>query len=127
MDLITAIGTLPGLPVAVSVIASLLGIILAGYKIHAWFARFKREWSETIRNFFRDWNGEPGRPGHDRIPGVPERLQFLERDNAQQWDALHEMKAEFKPNHGSTARDAIDRIESVLGAIEERLDRLEPK
>ena len=117
MDIITAIAALPGLPVVVSVTASIVGIILGGYKIHAWFVAFRREWSATIKNFFRDWNGEPERPGHDRVPGVPERLQRLETDNAKQWEAIGTLKDEFRPNHGSTARDAIDRIEDVLGAI----------
>ena len=36
---------------------------------------------------------------------------------------LHEMQAELKPNHGSSMRDAIDRIEATVNEVKVELAR----
>lgn len=72
----------------------------------------------TLNNVIRDWKGEPARPGHDREPGVPERLRTLEKN-------VDSILHEFKPNSGSSTKDQLNRVENVLAAIEERLDRIE--
>ena len=63
---------------------------------------FKMEWLEKFR---RDWEGEPGGPGRDAVPGVMERLNRLD--------------GELSNNGGSSMKDAIDRIEKVLGTKNE--------
>lgn len=60
--------------------------------------------SRKMDQFKEDWEGSPARRGFAPVPGVPERLKKVE-------DAIVEIGAQFKPNGGSTARDAINRME----------------
>jgi len=60
------------------------------------------DWLEKFR---RDWEGEPGGLGRDPVPGVMERLNRLD--------------GELSHNGGSSLKDAIDRIEKVLGTKNE--------
>jgi len=60
-----------------------------------------RSMMEWLEKFRRDWEGEPGGPGRDAIPGVMERLNRLD--------------GELSHNGGSSLKDAIDRIEKSLG------------
>ena len=60
-----------------------------------------RSMMEWLEKFRRDWEGEPGGPGRDAIPGVMERLNRLD--------------GELSHNGGSSMKDAIDRIEKNLG------------
>lgn len=94
-SIVTSIGTL-----AVTVVA--IGAALGPY----WkkFKSFTNSWEL----FMRDWSGEEPRPGHDAAPGVMERLNNLD--------------GQFKKNHGSSLKDAVDRIERKLNAIDKRLD-----
>jgi hypothetical protein len=68
------------------------------------FKSFTNSWEL----FMRDWSGEEARPGHDKEPGVMERLNNLDGN--------------FKNNGGSSLKDSVDRIEKKLGQIEKRLD-----
>jgi hypothetical protein len=54
-----------------------------------------------LEKFRRDWEGEEASPGRDRVPGVMERLNRLD--------------GELSNNGGSSVKDAIERIEKVLG------------
>jgi hypothetical protein len=58
-----------------------------------------------LEKFRRDWEGEPGGPGRDPVPGVMERLNRLD--------------GELSNNGGSSMKDAIDRIEKRLGTTNE--------
>jgi len=58
----------------------------------------------TVEHFLEDWRGEPARPGVPARLGVPERLSMIE--------------AELRPNHGGSLRDAIDRTEQRVMAVE---------
>ena len=60
-----------------------------------------RSMMEWLEKFRRDWEGEPGGPGRDPVPGVMERLNRLD--------------GELSNNGGSSMKDAIDRIEKSLG------------
>ena len=60
-----------------------------------------RSMMEWLEKFRRDWEGEPGGPGRDAVPGVMERLNRLD--------------GELSNNGGSSVKDAIDRIEKSLG------------
>ena len=64
-----------------------------------------RSMMEWLEKFRRDWEGEPGGPGRDAVPGVMERLNRLD--------------GELSHNGGSSMKDAIDRIEKVLGTKNE--------
>ncbi len=64
-----------------------------------------RSMMEWLEKFRRDWEGEPGGPGRDPVPGVMERLNRLD--------------GELSNNGGSSLKDAIERIEKVLGTKNE--------
>ena len=67
--------------------------------------RKTRSMMEGLEKFRRDWEGEPGGPGRDAVPGVMERLNRLD--------------GELSHNGGSSMKDAIDRIEKRLGTTNE--------
>ena len=64
-----------------------------------------RSMMEWLEKFRRDWEGEPGGPGRDAVPGVMERLNRLD--------------GELSNNGGSSMKDSINRIEKVLGTKNE--------
>jgi hypothetical protein len=55
-----------------------------------------------------DLQGEPARPGVPERPGVMVRLATIEE--------------QLYPNHGSTLRDAVDRVAVSVKGLEERFD-----
>ena len=63
--------------------------------------RKTRSMMTWLEKFRRDWEGEPGGPGRDPVPGVMERLNRLD--------------GELSNNGGSSVKDAIERIEKALG------------
>jgi len=67
--------------------------------------RKTRSMMTWLEKFRRDWEGEPGGPGRDPVPGVMERLNRLD--------------GELSNNGGSSLKDAIDRIEKRLGTTNE--------
>ena len=84
----------------ITVSATLSAIIYIGNKFITLF--------KTWFKFIDDWNGT------DEKPGVMERLSI----GADRFDKLEEeiasVKAELFNNHGSSLRDAIDRIEKAI-------------
>ena len=64
-------------------------------------------------HFLDDYFGEEERPGFDGRPGLQERLKFME-------DEIACISFEMRPNHGTSIKDAVARIE-------QRLDKLEQK
>ncbi|MBB5081389.1 hypothetical protein [Nonomuraea endophytica] len=60
-----------------------------------------------LSHFLDDWNGEEARPGVPFRPGFAERVALIE--------------AELKPNHGSSLRDAINRVEQGVRRVEDGL------
>jgi hypothetical protein len=67
------------------------------------FSKFTSSWEL----FMRDWSGEEARPGHDKEPGVMERLNNLD--------------GQFKKNGGGSMKDSLDRIERKISSIDKRL------
>ena len=67
--------------------------------------RKTRSMMDWLEKFRRDWEGEPGGPGRDPVPGVMERLNRLD--------------GELSNNGGSSLKDAIERIEKRLGTKNE--------
>lgn len=84
----------------VSAVATAVGIIAPLWK------RFK-SFTNSWELFMRDWSGEEARPGHDKEPGVMERLNNID--------------GQFKNNGGGSMKDAVDRIEKKLASIDKRL------
>lgn len=66
-----------------------------------------RKIGEAVEEFRDDWFGEPERPGVPGRPGVMVRLATIE-------DQLH-------PNHGTSLRDAVDRLERSQMRVEDTL------
>jgi hypothetical protein len=64
-------------------------------------------------HFLDDYFGEEERPGFEGRPGLQERLKFMEEEIAC-------ISFEMRPNHGTSIKDAVARIE-------QRLDKLEQK
>jgi hypothetical protein len=64
-------------------------------------------------HFLDDYFGEEERPGFEGRPGMQERLKFMEEEIAC-------ISFEMRPNHGTSIKDAV-------GRIEDRLDKLENK
>jgi hypothetical protein len=62
-------------------------------------------------HFLDDYFGEEERPGFEGRPGMQERLKFMEEEIAC-------ISFEMRPNHGTSIKDAVARIE-------DRLDKLE--
>jgi hypothetical protein len=75
--------------------------IASVYFVIAPSAKKIRSMMEWLEKFRRDWEGEPGGPGRDPVPGVMERLNRLD--------------GELSNNGGSSVKDAIERIEKALG------------
>lgn len=62
---------------------------------------------KRMHNWLDDWAGEPARPGVDARPGVMARLASIE--------------AQLRPNGGTSARDAVDRVERSVARVENTL------
>ena len=91
----------------IGVAAAILGlIVLVGRVVYPPLKTIKIffNWLDKFR---RDWEGEEAEPGRDRIPGVMERLNRLD--------------GELSNNGGSSLKDAVDRIETTLSVIEEKM------
>ena len=63
-------------------------------------------------HFLDDYFGEEERPGFDGRPGMQERMKIIEME-------LMSISFEMKPNHGTSMKDAINRIEKRLTQLEE--------
>jgi hypothetical protein len=78
-----------------------IGVVVAPF--WKWVRNFTKSWEL----FMRDWSGEEARPGHDKEPGVMERLNNLD--------------GQFKKNGGGSMKDSLDRIERKISSIDKRL------
>ena len=64
-------------------------------------------------HFLDDYFGEEERPGFEGRPGMQERLRFMEEEIAC-------ISFEMRPNHGTSIKDAIGRIEDRLNKLEQK-------
>jgi hypothetical protein len=69
-----------------------------------------------INHFIDDWFGEGERPGVKATPGVVARLAAIEEHGTKVDSRLDQIEAQFRPNGGSTLRDALDRVENAVVA-----------
>jgi hypothetical protein len=86
--------------------ATVTAIGVIGVGLHKTIKLVKR-----FIHFLDDYFGEEERPGFEGRPGMQERLKFMEEEIAC-------ISFEMRPNHGTSIKDAVARIE-------ERLDKLE--
>lgn len=64
-------------------------------------------------HFLDDYFGEEPRPGFDGRPGMQERLKYMESE-------IQCISYEMRPNSGSSIKDAINRIEKRIDALEHK-------
>lgn len=105
-------------------------LALVAKTVKSWRA-FKKRWRTRVGNFLDDWEGRAARPGHDREPGVMERLKVLEETQASQGntlkaqdDVLETIRHEVEFNNGSSVKDAVTRIEK---RFDEHLNPVAPQ
>jgi hypothetical protein len=106
----------------IEVLAAL--VTVGGAALWAW----TQAKTQRLRNdrFDRDWYGETERPGVPARPGVLEQLYTVRTE-------VGEIKAEVFPNHGSSIKDSVDRMDLRLKTVEldikgihEKLDGKQP-
>lgn len=69
-------------------------------------------------HFLDDYFGEEARPGFAGRPGMQERIKNIE-------DQVEHISYEMKPNSGTSIKDAINRIEKRITALEEKDNKVE--
>lgn len=77
--------------------------------------------SKSIKRFIHfldDYFGEEARPGFEGRPGMQERLRKIENE-------VEHISYEMKPNSGTSIKDAINRIEKRITALEEKDNKIE--
>lgn len=77
--------------------------------LSVWVIRPLRRLTGAIEGFLDDWGGIPARPGHDPVPGIPERIQRIER--------------EVQRNGGQSLKDRVFAIDRKLDALAEAKER----
>lgn len=85
---------------AVTLMSVLGGVIL-------WAGRWAWRLGNRIIRFLDDYLGEPARSGVPERPGVMARMARFEQ-------LLGHVLAETQPNHGTSLRDAVNRVESEV-------------
>lgn len=81
-----------------------------------------RRTAKGFEQFLEDWNGVPGRPGFDPIPGVPERLHLLERNAKADRELLERIDHELHPNSGGSLRDKVNKTSEDLDAVRRNVE-----
>lgn len=104
----------------------LASIVTAGTVIFMFFKKGFAVFKKFI-HFLDDFNGEEERPGSPRRPGMSERIGNVEEyisDMKEKFQDINDkvsfIEKELHPNHGSSMRDAIDRIQMRIDLLEER-------
>jgi hypothetical protein len=80
---------------------------------------------KRIVHFFDDFLGEKERPGVSARPGFSERMSSIEKSlevGTEKFDTieykLDKIDYELRPNSGMSLRDAVNRIEKRVQALE---------
>ena len=76
---------------------------------------------KRIVHFLDDYFGTEERPGFEKVPGVAERIKNIEENIGYLCVRLDSVEKELQPNHGTSMRDAINRIDKRLSHVEEEL------
>ena len=91
----------------IAVATAILGLIVLVGRVFSPIVKRTKDISDWLEKFRRDWEGEEAEPGRGRTPGVMERLNRLD--------------GELSHNGGSSLKDAVQRIETTLSVIEEKM------
>ena len=82
---------------------------------------------KRVVHFFDDYFGEDERPGIDARPGFSERMSSIEKSLKKGEERfftieykLDKIDYELRPNSGMSLRDAVNRIEGRLNALESK-------
>jgi hypothetical protein len=67
---------------------------------------------QVVVNFFKDWNGDPERPGVPGHQGVMPRLLSMEERQIASEENQNVILGIITPNGGSSLRDTVDRIDA---------------
>jgi hypothetical protein len=86
-----------------AVITAATATIVAGFKV--W------KFIQSFVDFFKDWNGEPDRPGVAGHAGVMPRLLAIEEQQVVSEENQKKVLGILTPNGGSSLRDTVDRID----------------
>jgi hypothetical protein len=80
---------------------------------------------KKVVHFFDDYFGEEERPGVSARPGFSERMSSIEKSleiGTEKFDTieykLDKIDYELRPNSGMSLRDAVNRIEKRVQALE---------
>ena len=96
--------------------AEIVGTVAAGLTLTLLTAVGIRlvKYGKAFGLFLRDWQGEQGRPGVERKPGVMERLQSIETEQAEIRRKVDHVHYELKPNGGYSAKDQLNRLDPAF-------------
>ena len=105
-------------------IATLLGAITAIILFAGKLIKFIKK----IVHFLDDFIGEEERPGQDARPGFSERISKMEEcmgSVKQQIETIQKdvtlINKEMHPNSGSSIKDSLNRIETRVNDLEEKI------
>ncbi len=91
-----------------TIAAAITAIGVIGVAVHKAVKILKR-----FIHFLDDYFGEEERPGFPGRPGMQERLRMIELE-------IECISFEMKPNHGTSIKDAVGRIEKRLEQLENK-------
>jgi archaellum component FlaC len=105
-------------------LATVLGAITAIILFAGKLIKFIKK----VIHFLDDFLGEEERPGQEARPGLSERLTKMEDCMGtvkEQMDSIKEdvesIKVEMHPNSGTTIRDSLNRIETKVQVLDQKL------
>jgi len=110
----TTLIDLQGLQVqVVGVLGAIIVAVAIAYKMMLKPMKALKGFFNWINKFRRDWEGEEADTGRDAVPGVMERLNFLD--------------GELSRNGGKSLKDVVVRLETKLDKLVKRLDVIEER
>lgn len=77
--------------------------------------------AQRFIHFLDDYFGTEERPGVERKPGVAERLKNIEDNLGYLCVRVDTVEKELQPNHGTSLRDSINRIEKRVLDLEDEI------
>lgn len=76
--------------------------------LSVWVIKPLRRAQQSFDGFMAEWSGLPDRPGHDPVPGIPERIQRIEQ--------------ELRRNGGQSLKDRVFAIDRKVDSLAARID-----
>ena len=80
--------------------------------LSVWVIQPLRRAQQSLEYFMDEWNGVPARPGHDSVPGIPERIQRIER--------------EVQRNGGASLKDRVFEIDRKVDTLATQIEETRP-